>query len=118
MAVRSSKAQLDPIDPCTSDQANTVVAWAQRLESVGLSPQQGPAVNVINASAVSDAGSAIELVRSQHVVLINCAGIEQRLAQRLSDMINGGITALGGELHCIGPTLLLACPTMSRVHTI
>lgn len=109
MAARSSKAQLERFDPPTSDQDDSSLSWAT---------QASPTIRVINASGIGDAGSAIDLVRSQHVVLINCAGLEQRLAQRLNDMVCGGLTALGGQLHSISPTLLLACPTLSRVHTI
>jgi len=109
MAARSSKAQLERFDLPSSDLNHSSLTWAM---------QASPTISVINASGLGDAGSAIDLVRSQHVVLINCAGIEQGLAQRLNDMICGALTALGGQLHSISPTLLLACPTLSRVHTI
>ena len=81
-------------------------------------PRSLQRLNVVRACNLSDAGAAISLVRSREVVLLDCAALEQHLAQRLIDMVSGGLSALGGQLHRIGPSLLLACPALTQVQNL
>ncbi|MEB3173389.1 MAG: cell division protein SepF [Cyanobacteriota bacterium] len=97
-----------------SDTSSTSTQLRWR-ESVG---QELPRLHVMKASSLVDAGSAINLVRSREVVLLDCAALEPRLAQRLLDMVSGGLAAIDGQLHRIGPSLLLASPALTPVQTI
>lgn len=72
-------------------------------------------VVVIQASSLDDAAQVITLVRSNQVVLLNCEALEQGLAQRLIDMVHGGVSAMDGHLQAITQGVVLACSGLTAV---
>lgn len=75
----------------------------------------GPGLTVLKARDHRDATTAIAMVRVNQVVLINCSAMQPRQAQRLIDMVSGGVLALNGQLRQISPQVVLACSALTSL---
>lgn len=76
----------------------------------------GPGLTVLRARDHRDATTAIAMVRRNQVVLINCSALENQQAQRLFDMVSGGVLALNGQVCQISPQVVLACSALTSLH--
>ncbi|MBM5801386.1 MAG: cell division protein SepF [Cyanobacteria bacterium K_DeepCast_35m_m2_023] len=69
---------------------------------------------VLHAHSLNAAQEAIQNVRDNSTVVLNCDGLSQPLAQRLLDVVRGGLCALDGRLTPIGADVVLLQPAISR----
>ena len=75
----------------------------------------GPRMTLLRALDLQDATTAIALVRSNQVVLINCSAMQEPLAQRFIDMVSGGIVAMDGQIRQLSPQVMLACSGLTSL---
>lgn len=74
---------------------------------------KGQMLTVLKPHDHRDATTAIAMVRSNQVVLINCSALDERQAQRLIDMVSGGVLAMDGQVRQISPQVVLACSALT-----
>lgn len=70
---------------------------------------------VLQAQTLAAAEDAISIVRSNGTVVLNCAAMPAPLAQRLIDLVRGGLCAIDGLVDPIGTQVLLLRPALSRI---
>jgi|GEM_PF-4927121 len=73
---------------------------------------------LVQARGLDDADVAITAVRHNGTVVLQCEHLEPRLAQRLIDMVSGGVCAMDGKIHHISSQAVLFLPaaaTFDRV---
>lgn len=71
------------------------------------------AVMVVQARGLADAEVAISSVRQNNNVVLQCGGLEPPLAQRIIDMVSGGICAIDGQIRVISPDVVLCLPALA-----
>lgn len=76
----------------------------------------GHRLALLKATDLRDATTAIALVRRNHVVVLNCGGMEERQSQRLIDMVHGGVVAMDGQMRRISSDVVLACSALIALH--
>ncbi|MEB3320261.1 MAG: cell division protein SepF [Cyanobium sp.] len=84
-------------------------AWASR------SSDGGRSLVVVTPRGLGDAPAVIEAVRSNRVVVVNSAWLEDAPGQRLIDFICGGLAAIGGQVHRIAEEVFLFAPASTSV---
>lgn len=72
---------------------------------------------VLWARGLDDAGTVISTVRRNGVVVLNCARMGAQAAQRLIDLVSGGVLAMDGQTRRISGDVLLCCPAITRIET-
>jgi cell division inhibitor SepF len=70
---------------------------------------------VLTPRGLQDAPAVIEAVRSNHVVVVNSAWLEDAPGQRLIDYVCGGLAAVGGQVHRIAEEVFLFSPAHARI---
>lgn len=74
---------------------------------------EGHRLTVLQAVDHRDATKAIAMVRRNQVVLINCSALERQQAQRLIDIVSGGVLAMDGQVRQLSPQVVLACSALT-----
>ncbi|MEB3234353.1 MAG: cell division protein SepF [Cyanobacteriota bacterium] len=77
--------------------------------------QGGQTLALVRAADVNDATTAIALVRRNQTVLLNCSEVSPPQAQRLFDIVSGGVCAVDGQVRRLSAVLLLACPALASL---
>ena len=68
---------------------------------------------VLQACNLDAAEDAIRIVRSRGTVVLNCASMSAELAQRLLDVVRGGLCAIDGCYEPISPQVVLLRPALA-----
>ena len=67
-------------------------------------------LSILQGRSLDDGRRAIELLRGKTTVVFQLGDTELPLRQRLTDLISGGLCAIGGQLTCISDDVLLLRP--------
>lgn len=70
---------------------------------------------LVQARGLDDAEVAITAVRHNSTVVLRCEHLGPRLAQRLIDMVSGGVCAMDGRTHHISPQVVLFLPAATSL---
>ena len=79
------------------------------------SPGIAGAVVLVQARGLADAEVAISSVRQNNSVVLQCGGLEPPLAQRIIDMVSGGVCAIDGQIRHISPDVVLCLPALANL---
>ena len=69
---------------------------------------------VLQAQSLNAAQEAIQNVRDNATVLLNCEGLSRPLSQRILDVVSGGLCAIDGRLTPVGTDVVLLEPAICR----
>ena len=67
-------------------------------------------IRVFHPKSFEDAEEAINMMKTDDMVLVNLAALENKLAQRLTDYLAGSTFAISGERMEIGRGVFLFAP--------
>jgi FtsZ-interacting cell division protein YlmF len=77
--------------------------------------QQGLEVVVVEARHLADAQAVIQAVRRGQAVVLQVGGMSETRGRRLVDFVGGGINAMDGQMHRVGPGVFVVGPALTRV---
>lgn len=72
-------------------------------------------VVLLEARGLDDAEAAITAVRRNSSVVLQCEHMHPRLAQRLIDMVSGGVCAMDGHERRISAQVMLFLPAAAKL---
>lgn len=95
------------------------VSWpeqrASKLERLPAVAGGGSQLTVLRARNLETAQEAIAIVRANGTVVLNCETMPAELAQRLLDVIGGGLCAIDGSIESISAGVALLRPAFSAL---
>ena len=74
-----------------------------------------PQVTILRSRRLSDAQTAVDVIRQRHCVLLQLDDAAPEEAQRIVDFLSGAISALDGQVERIGECTFLFAPASVSV---